>query len=367
MATANLDQAEYNHARYRDIHALLIDYEGDHAKVQGETLAIERTLQENYSATTRYISIPTSGSKGLEEADEPEAFVTAEISEFKRIYSAPDVLLIVYYTGYSRDVIRSIGEPATRVRNQIARGNENSDILLILNSYSVDDGLLDLDSRKTEVTEVIYSSSAKPSQEPGSRDFANMVNACFRGMAGRPTFSAHDLCVNVKNRIAALFLNRSEGPAIFHLPMITVNRSIILTSFDKLGGPLGPLPQSWERVTDTNDHPSRQYYRNNATGLCYWTRPLSSVREKATGATWDQQRYVAHLVAHIGHNFADLSTSLAPGGSENGNADSPFSSGFSSFAEWVAQFNSPHGIMLAPRRMRARGFDREIPVMQFDF
>jgi hypothetical protein len=109
MATADLDQAKYTHARYRDVHALLIDYEGDHTKVQGETLAIERNLQERYSATTRYVSVPTTGPKGLEEADEPEEFVTAEIREFKRLYSAPDVLLIVYYTGCYREINNSIG------------------------------------------------------------------------------------------------------------------------------------------------------------------------------------------------------------------------------------------------------------------
>ena len=109
MATADLDQAKYTHARYRDVHALLIDYEGDHTKVQGETLAIERTLQERYSATTRYVSVPTTGPKGLEEVDKPEEFVTAEIREFKRIYSAPDVLLIVYYTGCYREINNSIG------------------------------------------------------------------------------------------------------------------------------------------------------------------------------------------------------------------------------------------------------------------
>jgi hypothetical protein len=188
-------------------------------------------------------------------------------------------------------------------------------------------------------------------------------------MAVRPTFSARVLFTMVKNCTAASSLNRSETPAVFHVRIIAANRSIILTPFERLGGPLGPLPRSWERVTDANDYPSRQYYRNNATGLCYWTRPLSSVREKGAGETWDQQRYVAHLVANIGHNFADLSTPLAPGGNGNGNghADSPFLNGLSSFDEWAVQFNSPHGIMLAPRRMRARGFDRGIPVIQFDF
>jgi hypothetical protein len=105
---ADLDQAKYTYARYRDVHALLIDYEGDHTKVQGETLAIERILQERYFATTRYVSVPTNGSKGLEEADNPEEFVTAEIRVFKCIYSAPDVLLILYHTGCYPEINNSI-------------------------------------------------------------------------------------------------------------------------------------------------------------------------------------------------------------------------------------------------------------------
>jgi len=58
MATTELNTVKYSNARYREVYALLIDWEDGKTMVQGEMLILERTLQERYSATTRYFSIP---------------------------------------------------------------------------------------------------------------------------------------------------------------------------------------------------------------------------------------------------------------------------------------------------------------------
>jgi hypothetical protein len=83
------NRAKYTNARYREVHALLIDWEEDGAESQGGLLALERILREKYSIITRHISRPQG---------DVEEFLKMELEEFQRIYSAPDILLIVYYS-----------------------------------------------------------------------------------------------------------------------------------------------------------------------------------------------------------------------------------------------------------------------------
>jgi hypothetical protein len=83
------NRAKYINVRYREVHALLINWHEDGAKGQGELPALELILQEKYSIITRHISRPPI---------EAEEFLKMEMEEFKRIYSAPDVLLIIYFS-----------------------------------------------------------------------------------------------------------------------------------------------------------------------------------------------------------------------------------------------------------------------------
>jgi len=83
--------AKYQTAQYREIHALLISWENDDLGVEDELHALERVLSNKYFATTRVISIPH---------EESNLFLERGIHEFKLYYSAPDILLIVYYAGH---------------------------------------------------------------------------------------------------------------------------------------------------------------------------------------------------------------------------------------------------------------------------
>ena len=96
-ATAEFNRAKYENAKYREVYALLIDWEDDHMMVRGEMLTLERTLQEKYSATTQYFSIPRRFGFFLEAEDQGE-ILRAEVREFKRSYSVPDILLIICFT-----------------------------------------------------------------------------------------------------------------------------------------------------------------------------------------------------------------------------------------------------------------------------
>jgi hypothetical protein len=64
-------------------------------------------------------------------------------------------------------------------------------------------------------------------------------------------------------------------------------------------GPLGPLPEGWEKAIDNDDHLWRPYYRDSNTGLNYWTRPLCSICPGAKESTWDQTTYVAAMAYNL--------------------------------------------------------------------
>jgi len=218
------------------------------------------------------------------------------------------------------------------LRSGSALRSQNSEVLLMLNCYLVDKRTLIPAIEQAGSSATIVSIT--PLESRGSRHFADSINTSLQEMAMLPNFTAHDFYSNVENRMRNVSQNDEEEPSQFYFPMIFSDRNITLTPFEHPGGPLGPLPQSWEKIADHDDCLGRQYYRDNNTGLNYWTRPMCSVVPRGPGSNWDQERYVASLAANIGRNLAEISVPLASGG--KGGAVSHWATGFASFAEWVA-------------------------------
>lgn len=311
--------SKYVAARYREVHALLISAEDDSPSVEPELLELSRTLRKDYAIITRIV-------KG-------EDNLLYELSEFERILAAPDIFLLVFFDGRSTipgfdiwgllqplfschaDVLaifhEKTGEPAPEIPN-IADGGNIADVI------------------RTHPDHVDF---------PESQSFTYHVIRTFRYMREKPIFSSRQFSAYLQaslkqdDRKVRSSDNRYEGQPSRKLIYIKfankrrpTKQEIIIMPFRgkdmerysnmrshgrdryQRWGPLGALPEGWEKRLSGYQTGFRPYYHDGNTQRNYWTRPWSS----ACGITlgWESTLFAAFGVQALSFKMMESRTLL---------------------------------------------------------